>query len=123
MKQYPVESILSARQVVSPQLAGDYVYFVSDMSGIMSLYRMKKTGSFPERLLPAGLQNSSWAMDYKPAIAFVAPEGELRPKCPITHLTTARPSRLNPARSPNRCFAALSRHASVNIISSVYLPP
>ena len=55
MKQYPVESILSARQVVSPQLAGDYVYFVSDMSGIMSLYRMKKTGSFPERLLPAGL--------------------------------------------------------------------
>ncbi len=55
MKQYPVESILSARQVVSPQLAGDYVYFISDMSGIMSLYRMKKIGSFPERLLPAGL--------------------------------------------------------------------
>lgn len=55
MNHYPVESILSARQVLSPQLAGDYVYFVSDMSGMMSLYRMKKTGSFPERLLPAGL--------------------------------------------------------------------
>ncbi len=52
---YPVETLLSARQLVSPQLAGDYVYFVSDMSGMMSLYRMKKTGSFPERLLPAGL--------------------------------------------------------------------
>ncbi|MBN2231004.1 MAG: S9 family peptidase [Candidatus Thorarchaeota archaeon] len=55
MKSYPVESILSARQLVSPQLAEDYIYFVSDMSGMMSLYRMKKIGSFPERLLPAGL--------------------------------------------------------------------
>jgi esterase/lipase len=55
MTDFPVESILSARQVVSPQIAGDYVYFVSDMSGMMSLYRMKKHGSFPERLLPAGM--------------------------------------------------------------------
>lgn len=53
--RYPVESLLSARQLVSPKIAGDYVYFVSDMSGMMSLYRMKKTGSFPEKLLPAGL--------------------------------------------------------------------
>lgn len=55
MVEYPVESILSARQTVSPQIAGDYVYFISDMSGMMSLYRMRKTGSFPERLIPAGL--------------------------------------------------------------------
>lgn len=53
--QYPVESMLSAQQLVSPQILGDYVYFVSDMSGMMSLYRMRKTGGFPERLLPAGL--------------------------------------------------------------------
>ena len=55
MVEFPVESILSARQTVSPKIAGDYVYFISDMSAMMSLYRMKKTGSFPERLLPAGL--------------------------------------------------------------------
>jgi pimeloyl-ACP methyl ester carboxylesterase len=55
MNQYPVESILSASQVVNPHISGDYVYFISDMSGMMSLYRMKKSGSFPERLLPAGL--------------------------------------------------------------------
>ena len=55
MKQYPVESILSSRQVLTPQTDGEYVYFISDLSGMMSLYRMKKIGSFPERLLPAGL--------------------------------------------------------------------
>ncbi len=55
MIEYPVESILSARQTVSPKIAGEYVYFISDMSGMMSLYRMKKIGSFPERLIPAGL--------------------------------------------------------------------
>ncbi len=55
MNDFPVESILSARQVLSPNLVGDHVYFVSDMSGIMSLYRMRRSGSFPERLLPAGM--------------------------------------------------------------------
>jgi esterase/lipase len=55
MTEYPVESILSARQTVTPKIAGDYIYFISDMSGMMSLYRMRKTGSFPERLVPAGL--------------------------------------------------------------------
>ena len=55
MNQYPVESILSARQVVNARISGEYIYFISDMSGMMSLYRMKKSGSFPERLIPADL--------------------------------------------------------------------
>jgi esterase/lipase len=59
MNEYPVESILSARQVVNARISGDYIYFISDMSGMMSLYRMRKVGSFPERLIPAdmALQN------------------------------------------------------------------
>ena len=59
MNEYPVESILSARQVVNARISGEYIYFISDMSGMMSLYRMRKVGSFPERLIPAdiALQN------------------------------------------------------------------
>lgn len=40
---------------MSPQLVDDYVYFLSDMSGVISLYRMEKSGSLPEPLLPSGL--------------------------------------------------------------------
>jgi len=54
-QKFPLESLLSARRLVSPQLVDDYVYFLSDMGGMISLYRMKKEGSLPEPLLPSGL--------------------------------------------------------------------
>jgi len=54
-KRFPIESLLSARRLVSPQLYGNRVYFASDMSGVISLYAMDKDGSLPEPLLPAGL--------------------------------------------------------------------
>jgi pimeloyl-ACP methyl ester carboxylesterase len=53
--RFPIESLLSARLLLSPQLADDMVYFLSDLSGVISLYRMNKNGSLPEPLLPAGL--------------------------------------------------------------------
>ncbi|MHB8566121.1 MAG: alpha/beta hydrolase family protein [Nitrososphaerales archaeon] len=58
-KKYPIESLLSARHLLSPRLVDDYLYFMSNMSGVMSLYRMKKQGGLPEPLLPPGvaLQN------------------------------------------------------------------
>lgn len=40
---------------MSPQLCGDRIYFLSDMSGLISLYRMSKDSSIPEPLLPGGL--------------------------------------------------------------------
>jgi pimeloyl-ACP methyl ester carboxylesterase len=40
---------------MSPQLVDDYVYFLNDMSGLISLYRMERDGSFPEPLLPSGI--------------------------------------------------------------------
>jgi len=56
-----IESLLSARLFVAPQLAGAYIYFVSDLSGRLSLYRMlaRPGGSVPEPLLPPdiALQN------------------------------------------------------------------
>jgi len=55
LNRFPLESLLSARRLVSPQLVDDYEYFLSDMSGIFSLYRMKEGGSLPEPLLPSGL--------------------------------------------------------------------
>jgi esterase/lipase len=54
-RSFPIQSLLSARLLLSPQLAEGRVYFLSDMSGVMSLYAMNQHGSMPEPLLPAGL--------------------------------------------------------------------
>ena len=54
-KSFPVESLLSARLLLSPQLAEGRVYFISDMGGCMSLYVMKRSGSLAVPLLPSGL--------------------------------------------------------------------
>ena len=40
---------------MAPVLVDDYVYFLGNMSGQMSLYRMKKEGGMPEPLLPPGI--------------------------------------------------------------------
>ncbi len=52
-----IESLLSARLFMAPQLAGQHIYFVSDLSGRLSLYRMQARpgGSVPEPLLPPDL--------------------------------------------------------------------
>ncbi len=58
-RSYPLESLLSARSLMAPVLVGSHVYFLSNMGGMMSLYRMKKEGGMPEPLLPPdiALQN------------------------------------------------------------------
>jgi pimeloyl-ACP methyl ester carboxylesterase len=53
--RFPIQSLLSARLLLSPQLAENKVYFLSDMSGVISLYKMDQNGSLPDPLLPAGL--------------------------------------------------------------------
>jgi pimeloyl-ACP methyl ester carboxylesterase len=54
-----IESLLSARLFLVPQLAGDRIYFISNLSGHMSLYAMDCGGSVPEPLQPPqiALQN------------------------------------------------------------------
>jgi len=52
MSAYPLQSLLSARQFVAPQRVGDRLYFISDMSGRLSLYSMRVGGSVPEPLIP-----------------------------------------------------------------------
>ncbi len=52
MSRYRIESLLSARQFVHPQVVGDRLYFISDLSGRLSLYVMDVRGSVPEPLLP-----------------------------------------------------------------------
>jgi dipeptidyl aminopeptidase/acylaminoacyl peptidase len=52
MQSYRIESLLSARQFVVPQLVGDRLYFVSDLAGRLSLYAMNRGGSVPEPLIP-----------------------------------------------------------------------
>jgi dipeptidyl aminopeptidase/acylaminoacyl peptidase len=54
-----IESLLSARLFVEPQLVGDTLYFVSNLSGRLSLYSMAAVGDVPVPLLPpqTALQN------------------------------------------------------------------
>ena len=56
---YRIESFLSARLFLVPELIGERIYFVSNISGHLSLYVMDKGGSVPEPLLPPeiALQN------------------------------------------------------------------
>ncbi len=55
MSRFRVESLLAAPLFLVPQLAGDRVYFISDLSGRLSLYAMDRTGSVPEPLLPPNI--------------------------------------------------------------------
>jgi pimeloyl-ACP methyl ester carboxylesterase len=50
-----IESLLSARLFVEPQLAGGRLYFVSNLPGHLSLYVMDVAGGVPEPLLPPQL--------------------------------------------------------------------
>ncbi len=50
--KFPIESLLSARLLLAPRIVGDKVYFLSDFSGVLSLYSMDKTGGIPQPLLP-----------------------------------------------------------------------
>jgi dienelactone hydrolase len=47
-----VDHLLSASLFLSPQLTGERIYFISDLSGRLSLWAMDAGGSVPERLLP-----------------------------------------------------------------------
>ena len=50
-----IESLLSARLFLAPQLVEDRIYFISNLSGHLSLFRMNYGGSVPEPLLPPDL--------------------------------------------------------------------
>jgi pimeloyl-ACP methyl ester carboxylesterase len=54
-----IESLLSARLFLRPQLRGSRLYFLSNLSGRLSLYVMDEGGGVPEPLLPPqiALQN------------------------------------------------------------------
>ncbi|MGC8779767.1 MAG: alpha/beta hydrolase family protein [Anaerolineae bacterium] len=50
--EFKIESLLAARLFLSPQLVGDRLFFLSNLSGRLSLYAMDRSGSVPEPLLP-----------------------------------------------------------------------
>lgn len=52
MPSFRVESLLSARQFVAPQLVDEQLYFISNLSGRLSLYTMRLGGSVPSPLIP-----------------------------------------------------------------------
>ncbi len=59
MSPFRIESLLAARLFLEPRLVGERLYFISDLSGRLSLYVMDVGGSVPEPLLPPdiALQN------------------------------------------------------------------
>jgi hypothetical protein len=50
-----IESLLSARLFLQPQLVEEKIYFISNLSGQLSLYAMDYGGSVPEPLLPPNI--------------------------------------------------------------------
>jgi pimeloyl-ACP methyl ester carboxylesterase len=52
---FHIESLLSGRLFISPQLCDERIYFLSNLSGHLSLYAMDFGGSVPEPLLPSNL--------------------------------------------------------------------
>jgi pimeloyl-ACP methyl ester carboxylesterase len=52
VSKFRIESLLSARLFLTPQVVGNRLYFVSNLSGRLSLYTMDLDGSVPEPLLP-----------------------------------------------------------------------
>ncbi|MEZ0394906.1 MAG: prolyl oligopeptidase family serine peptidase [Anaerolineales bacterium] len=52
---YRIESFLSARLHLSPQIVEDRIFFISSLAGKLSLYAMHYGGSVPEPLLPPHL--------------------------------------------------------------------
>ena len=52
---FRIDSFLAARLFVSPKLAEGRIYFISNLSGKLSLFVMDKGGSVPEPLLPPGI--------------------------------------------------------------------
>ena len=52
---FHIESLLAARQFLAPQLVGEQIYFISDMSGRLSLYVMPVGGGLPQPLLPPNI--------------------------------------------------------------------
>ena len=52
MNMFRIKSLLSARLFLHPQVVGNRLYFISNMSGHLSLYVMDLAGSVPEPLIP-----------------------------------------------------------------------
>jgi hypothetical protein len=52
---FRIESLLSARLFLRPQVVGNRIYFLSNLSGQVSLYAMDDGGSVPEPLLPPNI--------------------------------------------------------------------
>jgi hypothetical protein len=50
-----LEALLSARLFLQPQLTGGKLYFLSNLSGRLSLYAMDEQGGVPGPLLPPQL--------------------------------------------------------------------
>lgn len=68
-----IESLLSARLFLAPQVVDKRIYFISNLSGKLSLYAMNYGGSVPEPLLPPhiALQNPELIGGY---VFYVFPE-------------------------------------------------
>ena len=61
-----IEALLSARLFLEPQLADGRLYFISNLSGHLSLYAMDASGGVPEPLVPPqlALQNPELIQGY-----------------------------------------------------------
>ena len=104
-----IESLLSARLHVEPQLAGDTLVFVSNLSGHLSLYAMDVAGGMPQPLLPpqiasrtrsSSVGTCSRSSRLERIVVLVDRDGDENYEPRVVPLAGGFPSRLRPRRSP-----------------------
>ena len=52
---YSIESLLSAKQLLNPQVYENSIYFLANFSGKYSLWKMERSGSLPVMLIPENI--------------------------------------------------------------------
>ncbi len=73
-RHFKIESLLSARLFLSPQLVDNRIYFMSNLSGRIGLYAMDKGGSVPEPLLPLDIALQNPVLVHESDFFFVFPK-------------------------------------------------
>src|SRR6266704_1016278 len=116
--QFPIESLLSARLLLEPQIVGDRIYFLSDLAGTLSLYSIASSGGIPEPLFGNKYRDEQIACvhcDKEKNIAYFFRDNRKTPdiECLMVNLETGEVKSLGTSIYGNACNGVSSDHSTV----------